>query len=67
MHDAIGIPAFARQAGYAAFSVSRSGIDAVSRYIDTQRDHRTRRTFKEKLIGFLHRHGLEFDERFIVD
>ena len=34
-----GVPAFAWQAGYGAFSVSQSAVDEVRAYIQNQRDH----------------------------
>jgi len=65
MHEEGGIARFAWQSGYAAFSVSRSNLNAVGTYIDTQREHHARRTFKEELVEFLERHGVEYDERYI--
>ena len=59
--------AFAWQVGYAAFSVSPSGVQAVIDYIDTQESHHRTRTFKEELRAFLDRHGVSYDERYIWD
>ena len=58
-----GIPGFAWQEGYAAFSVSASARDAVRDYIRRQEEHHRRRTFREELVEFLTRTGLPFDER----
>src|SRR5579864_41894 len=41
---------FAWQAGYGAFSVSESGIDAVRAYILHQQQHHTRRSFREEFV-----------------
>lgn len=56
---------FAWQAGYAAFSVSRSRTDSVIRYIEEQEEHHREIGFKEELIDFLERHGIEYDERYL--
>lgn len=56
---------FAWQAGYAAFSVSRSRTDSVVRYIEEQEEHHREIGFKEELIDFLERHGIEHDERYL--
>ena len=58
---------FAWQTGYAAFTVSRSNMASVRRYIETQEEHDRRVTFQEELIVFLEKHGLEYDERYIWD
>ncbi len=58
---------FAWQSGYAVFSVSESSRDSVIRYIEHQEEHHRVQSFKEELIEFLDRHGVEYDERFIVD
>lgn len=64
MHDTISRD-FGWQAGYAAFSVSRSNINPVAAYIARQLEHHQTQTFQEELIGFLERHGVEYDERYI--
>jgi len=56
---------FAWQAGYAAFSVSRSNVEQVVQYIHGQAEHHDARDFKEELIAFLKRHGVAYDERYI--
>jgi putative transposase len=56
---------FAWQSGYAAFSVSRSAIDDVERYIETQEEHHKKLTYQEELIVLLRRHNIEYDERYI--
>jgi REP element-mobilizing transposase RayT len=56
---------FAWQAGYAAFSVSESQSDDVSRYITNQPEHHRRVGFQEELISFLQRAHIQYDERYI--
>ena len=56
---------FGWQAGYGAFSVSESGVAAVTRYIANQEEHHRKRTFREELVELLDRHGVDYDERFL--
>ena len=56
---------FAWQQGYGAFSVSRSGMEDVIRYIAKQQEHHRKRTFQEEFPEFLARHEIEYDERYI--
>jgi len=58
---------FAWQTGYAAFSVSESQVATVRRYIKNQEQHHTRLSFKDELIALLQKHGIEFDERYLLD
>ena len=53
------------QTGYGAFSVSRSGCDTVHKYIANREEHHRHRTFKQELIAFLEKHGIEYDEGYI--
>jgi len=55
------------QAGYGAFSVSRSNVEQVKAYIENQDQHHKRMTFQEEFRLFLQRHGVEYDERYIWD
>ena len=56
---------FAWQAGYSAFSVSRSNAKAVMDYIARQEEHHRKMNFREEFVTFLRRHGIEFDERYV--
>lgn len=58
---------FAWQTGYGAFSVSQSKTANVERYIAEQEDHHRKRGFKEELLDFLQKHGVEYDERYLWD
>src|SRR5262249_5413743 len=53
------------QDGYGAFTVSRSNIPNVIRYIQNQREHHNTQTFQEEYIELLKRHGIEYDERYL--
>jgi REP element-mobilizing transposase RayT len=58
---------FAWQAGYGAFTVSSSAIDAVKRYLANQQEHHRRQTFQDEFRELLKRHELEWDERYVWD
>jgi len=58
---------FAWQAGYGAFAVSESNVDAVREYIANQREHHARKTFQQEYIQLLERHQIAFDERYLWD
>jgi REP element-mobilizing transposase RayT len=55
------------QRGYSAFSVSPSQLTAAVEYVQTQEDHHRVRTFQDEYRELLHKHGVEFDERFVWD
>jgi putative transposase len=56
---------FGWQQGYGAFSVSRSILDDVVRYIADQEKHHRKITFQEEFTLFLSKHGIEYDERYL--
>jgi REP element-mobilizing transposase RayT len=56
---------FAWQAGYGAFSVSKSAVPIVVEYIKNQPQHHRQCTFQEEYLEFLQRHGVEYDERYL--
>ena len=53
---------FAWQEGYGAFSIAVSGVEDTIRYIQSQREHHRVHSFKEELIAFLDKHGIEYQE-----
>jgi REP element-mobilizing transposase RayT len=53
------------QRGYGAFAVSPGAINDVCRYIANQREHHKVRTFRDELIDFLNRAGVEFEARYL--
>jgi len=58
---------FAWQLGYGAFSVSKSNVPEVLKYIRNQETHHRRVTFKEEFVDFLIKHEIKYDERYIWD
>ena len=57
--------AFAWQGGYGAFSLGQSQLDTVIQYIGRQKEHHTKRTFKDEFIEFLHKYKVDYDERYV--
>ena len=56
---------FGWQDGYAAFTVSKSDIPRVIKYIQNQRAHHRKKTFQEEYLEFLHANGIDYDERYL--
>ena len=56
---------FAWQDGYAAFSVSRSIMPRVIRYVETQREHHAKMTFEEEFKTLLEKHGIALDPKYL--
>ena len=62
-----GVPTFAWQTGYAAFSVSESQESRLVRYIARQSEHHRSDDFRAEYRGLLERHKVVFDERYVWD
>lgn len=56
---------FKWQAGYGAFSYSRSHIDRVYHYIQNQKEHHRKKSFREEYIELLKKFDVDYDERYI--
>ncbi len=65
VRETIGLRSFHWQEGYAAFTVSASARAAVQDYIAGQDEHHRVKSFREELLGFLQKSGVEYDERFL--
>ena len=55
------------QAGYGAFSVSPSHVDALVRYIENQEEHHRAVTFQDEFRRICKKYGVEIDERYVSD
>lgn len=63
-----GLPdPFHWQAGYAAFSVSQSNVEAVREYIRRQPEHHRKQSFQDELREWLRRYEIQWDERYVWD
>ena len=63
LHGSVGQLGFRWQNGYGAFSVSKSGIEPVTRYIARQKIHHQTESFEEELIRFFEKYGIPYDIR----
>jgi REP element-mobilizing transposase RayT len=55
------------QRGYGAFSIARSNVEALKRYIANQQEHHKKQTFKDEFRELLKHYGVEYDERYVWD
>ena len=62
-----GVPDFAWQNGYGAFSIGQSQFDDVAGYIARQKEHHRRMTFQEEFRAFLKRYRVDYDEHYVWD
>ncbi len=68
VHDSYpNLAAFAWQEGYSVFSVSKSQDQAVKLYIARQAEHHKKEDFTSELLRLLRAHGVDFDEKYVLD
>ena len=60
-----GLAGFAWQAGYGAFSIGMSNVEALETYITRQKTHHQRRSFEDEYRELLTKYGVEWDERYV--
>jgi putative transposase len=58
---------FGWQEGFGAFSYGHSQIDAVIKYIMSQKEHHQRKTFKAEYIEFLEKFSIQHDEKYLFE
>jgi REP element-mobilizing transposase RayT len=56
---------FGWQRGYGAFSVSQSQLARVASYIDRQKVHHRKVSFRDEFLRFLQGHGIATDEKYL--
>lgn len=56
---------FSWQAGFGAFSYSKSQIPNVIQYIEKQEEHHTKKSFREEYLDFLKAFDLNYNEAYI--
>ena len=62
-----GVPSFAWQAGYGAFSIGEAQAATVVRYIQNQEEHHRTLSFQDEFRHFLTAYRVTFDERYLWD
>ena len=60
-----GVASFGWQDGYFAFSIGESGVEALTRYIRSQKAHHEHVGFKEEMRTFFRKYGIEWDEKYV--
>ena len=65
LHEARCQRDFEWQEGYGAFSIGISQATATVNYILGQREHHLKQDFCEEYLGFLAKHQIEYDPRFV--
>lgn len=63
MKQRFGKP-FAWQKGFGAFTVSRSNVDAVAKYIKDQEIHHRKLDFHKEFVLLLNKNGVEYDPEY---
>ena len=58
---------FSWQDGYGGFSVGRSELPAVRRYIAAQKEHHRSVSYDEEFVALLDEHGVAYDARYLWD
>lgn len=58
---------FQWQEGFGAFSYSQSHIDNVVKYINNQKMHHSKQTFKEEYLDFLRKFEVEYNEKYLFE
>lgn len=55
------------QSGFGAFSYSRSSLDNVVKYINNQKQHHQKTTFKDEYTAFLQKFEIEYEEKYLFE
>jgi REP element-mobilizing transposase RayT len=58
---------FQWQDGFGAFSYSHSQLTDVIRYIENQKEHHRKKTFKEEYLAFLKAFEIEFKDEYLFE
>ena len=55
------------QEGYGAFSYSHNQLNNVINYIDNQKEHHRKQTFKEEYLNFLRMNNISFKDEYLFE
>lgn len=58
---------FEWQAGYGAFSYSHSALDNVIKYVNCQKEHHKKKSFREEYKEFLIKFKVEHEDKYLFD
>lgn len=66
VHREFGLKDFAWQTGYSAFTVSKSGLPNLRKYIENQEEHHKKISFVDELLALLTKHEIDYDEKYLL-
>lgn len=66
MHEKNALPCFAWQAGYAAFSYSKSMLPQVIKYISNQKEHHKQQNFDDEMLSIAVKSGMDFNPEYLL-
>lgn len=58
---------FQWQEGYGAFSYSHSALDNVIAYINNQKAHHTKKSFREEYVEFLEKFKIDYKQEYLFE
>jgi putative transposase len=58
---------FSWQGGFGVFSVSRQNLEGAKHYLEGQKEHHKKVSFKEELLALLKRTEIKYDEKYLWD
>ncbi len=58
---------FEWQAGYGSFTFSKSQMDRLFKYVQTQEEHHKKMLFKDEYVKLLDLHEIDYDVRYVFD
>jgi REP element-mobilizing transposase RayT len=58
---------FQWQEGFGAFSYGHSQLSMIANYIENQKEHHKKKTFREEYIAFLKAFAVEYKEEYLFD
>lgn len=58
---------FGWQDGYAGLTIGQSQVEAVTKYLASQRRRHRKLTFKQELVALLEKYEVEYDPRYLWD
>jgi hypothetical protein len=61
----LGFRNFHWQDAYGGFSIGKSDVHNLKKYIANQREHHRKLSFQEELIQFLDEYGIAYDQRYL--
>lgn len=65
VHQELGYRLFGWQKGYGAFTVSKSQLERVRKYVLNQERHHLNKTAKDEYVELLELSGIDYDENYL--